>query len=71
MSGHMTVAMVSWKVVTCNLLKIEDRAVPVPNHEGMWKGKGIAQLFLTSALEDAAKVASSNSHFILMERSHG
>jgi len=67
----MTVATVSWKVVTYNLLKIEGRAVPVLNHEDMWKGRGIAQQFLTSALEDAAKLASSNSHFILMERSHG
>jgi hypothetical protein len=70
MSRHMTVAMVSWKVVTYNLLKIEERAVPVLNHEDMWEGKGIAQQFLTSALEDVAKLASSNSLFILMETSH-
>jgi hypothetical protein len=70
MCRHMTVAMASWKVVIYNLLKKEDRAVPVLSHEDMWEGRGIAQQFLTSALEGAAKLGSSNSHFILKERSH-
>lgn len=51
-------------------MKMENRAVPVLNHEDMWEGRGIAQQFLTSALEATAKLASNNSHFILKERRH-
>jgi len=47
----MTVVIVPWKVVTYNLLKTEHIAVPLLNHDDMWEGRGIAQQFLTSALE--------------------
>jgi hypothetical protein len=53
----MTVDMASWNVVIYNLLKTEDRAVPVLNHEDMWEDKRYCPVVLNFSIRRSSKVS--------------